>query len=177
MEGSQHDIILGMPFLKQENPTIDWLRRTIGLRATDGRATDIHAASATIKKKPTIASRSSIRRAARTAGAVVAVVHVTVDEEGAQMADAAPPPPSTSKPNQALGSEGRENRILHDFKDTFRTSLPDHPPPEREVDHRIDLVEGATPVARPYYRLSYFGLRAGSSTATRSRRRAPHRRI
>jgi len=71
------------------------------------------------------------------------------------MTDTTPPSPSTSKPNQALGSEGREDRILHDFKDMFRTSLPDHPPPEREVDHRIDLVEGATPVARPYYRLSY----------------------
>ncbi len=67
MEGSQHDIILGMPFLKQENPTIDWLRRTIGLRATDGHATDIHAVSATIKKLCAAGCAAAHRRRVRRA--------------------------------------------------------------------------------------------------------------
>jgi hypothetical protein len=51
-----------------------------------------------------------------------------------------------------------ENRVLHlltQFADVFPEKLPNEPLPERAVDHRIDLVHGAQPVARPYYRLSY----------------------
>ncbi len=90
MPGSQHDIILGMPFLKKENPTVDWLRRTVELRTTAGQGTTIHASSATFtsnNEPPIMASRSAIRRAARTAGAVTAVVHITSNAQEVQVQD------------------------------------------------------------------------------------------
>jgi len=95
MPGSQNDIILGMPFLEKENPTIDWLRRSVQLRPAD-HCTTIHASTAAVQqepvREPTPALHSAIRRAARTAGAVIAIVRVTVDEDGARVSDPPPPP-------------------------------------------------------------------------------------
>ena len=156
MPGSQNDIILGMPFLEKENPTIDWLQRSVQFQTAD-HCTTIHASTAAVQqepvREPTLASHSAIRRAARTAGAVIAIVRVTVNEDGARVSD--PPPPPPDGPPRAPGSEGREERLLKKYEKTFPDTLPNELPPDRDVDHRIDLVEGATPVSRPYYRLSY----------------------
>jgi hypothetical protein len=45
-------------------------------------------------------------------------------------------------------------RVLSQFKDVFPEELPPGLPPEREVDHRIELVPGSTPPSRPTFRLS-----------------------
>jgi len=46
-------------------------------------------------------------------------------------------------------------KIFKEFPDVFPKSLPDQPPPKRNVDHAIDLVPGAEPPFRPIYRLTY----------------------
>ncbi len=33
---SKHDMILGMPWLKQYNPTIDWTKKTISVKTNNG---------------------------------------------------------------------------------------------------------------------------------------------
>ena len=45
-------------------------------------------------------------------------------------------------------------RALSTFKDVFPDDLPSGLPPSREVDHKIELVAGATPQSRPTFRLS-----------------------
>ena len=46
------------------------------------------------------------------------------------------------------------SRVLEDFKDVFPDDVRAEPPPDRNIDHRIRLVEGATPPARPTYGMS-----------------------
>ena len=44
--------------------------------------------------------------------------------------------------------------MLAEFKDVFPEKLPDGLPPERAIDHKIELVPGSTPPSRPTIRLS-----------------------
>ena len=49
-------------------------------------------------------------------------------------------------------------QLLNDFSDIFPKELPAGLPPQRQLDHRIDLVPGAEPPHRAPYRLSPKGL-------------------
>jgi hypothetical protein len=46
------------------------------------------------------------------------------------------------------------NVTLSAYRDVFPDALPDGLPPEREVDHRIELIPGSAPQSRPTIRLS-----------------------
>lgn len=50
--------------------------------------------------------------------------------------------------------QGMLDRVLKDYEDVFPDDLPAGLPPQRDVDHRIDLIPGVTPPARPAYRTS-----------------------
>nr|GFB48623.1 putative reverse transcriptase domain-containing protein [Tanacetum cinerariifolium] len=59
---------------------------------------------------------------------------------------------------QVTGTVSKEKRVedvpvICDFPKVFPEDLPGLPPP-RQVEFRIDLVPGATPVARAPYRLA-----------------------
>ena len=45
-------------------------------------------------------------------------------------------------------------RVLEEFKDVMPPELPKKLPPKREVDHKIELVPGATPPAAVPYRMA-----------------------
>ena len=45
-------------------------------------------------------------------------------------------------------------QVLAGYRDVFPPELPPGLPPSREVDHKIELVPGATPQSRPTFRLS-----------------------
>nr|GFC56911.1 reverse transcriptase domain-containing protein [Tanacetum cinerariifolium] len=64
---------------------------------------------------------------------------------------------------QVTGTVSKEKRVedvpvIHDFPEVFPEDLPGLPPP-RQVEFRIDLVPGATPMARAPYRLAPFELK------------------
>ena len=46
-------------------------------------------------------------------------------------------------------------QISEEFSDCIRDELPYGLPPERNVEHKIELIPGAEPVNRPPYRLSF----------------------
>ena len=45
-------------------------------------------------------------------------------------------------------------QLLKDYSDVFPPDLPVGLPPERQVQHGIDVVQGSKPVNKPPYRLS-----------------------
>lgn len=55
---------------------------------------------------------------------------------------------------ESSSSDRRLNEILESYKEVFPEELPVGLPPQREVDHRIELIPGSTPPSRPTYRLS-----------------------
>src|SRR6185295_3717296 len=50
-------------------------------------------------------------------------------------------------------------KLLKEFNDTFPTTLPNGLPPERRLDHTIDLIPGMEPPSRPVYRLSHYEMK------------------
>ena len=44
--------------------------------------------------------------------------------------------------------------LLNEFSDVFLKDLPPRPPPQRQLDHRVELVPGAEPPHRAPYRMS-----------------------
>ena len=44
--------------------------------------------------------------------------------------------------------------LLRDFADVFNKELPPGPPPKRDVEFKVELVEGTQPIYKPPYRLS-----------------------
>ena len=50
--------------------------------------------------------------------------------------------------------EAVRRSVLTAYQDVFPDSLPSGLPPSREVDHKIELVPGASPPSRPTFRLS-----------------------
>ena len=45
--------------------------------------------------------------------------------------------------------------INDDFADVFSKRLPKSPPPQRAIEHNIDLVPGSEPAARPAFKISF----------------------
>nr|GEZ60225.1 RNA-directed DNA polymerase homolog [Tanacetum cinerariifolium] len=68
------------------------------------------------------------------------------------------PPSYVARKSSSDGTVSKENRVedvpvIRDFSEVFPEDLPGLPPP-RQVEFRIDLIPGATPVARAPYRLA-----------------------
>ena len=61
---------------------------------------------------------------------------------------------STDGGSSSIPSLNLSSKIQAEFADVFRTELPIGLPPCRNVEHRIELILGANPVARPPYRMS-----------------------
>ena len=45
--------------------------------------------------------------------------------------------------------------LISEFSDVFPDDLPRQPPPQRDVDHQIELIPGSSPPSQPTYPLSY----------------------
>lgn len=60
----------------------------------------------------------------------------------------------SSRIEPELSSDSSLNELLKSYQDVFPEELPVGLPPSREIDHRIELLPGATPPSRPTYRLS-----------------------
>ena len=50
--------------------------------------------------------------------------------------------------------ESQLQQLLSEFIDVFPQDLPSGLPPERQVQHSIDVVQNSKPVSKPPYRLS-----------------------
>jgi len=136
------DVVLGMPWLAENNVVIDCRDRTLDLRRlTIGRtAVSADTSPAAPLAPPTphieVISALQLKRAARTDDEVFMLCNMDAELGNVQTAD-----PDA----QAL---------LAEYSDVFPDDLPAGLPPSRAVDHRIELFPGSEPPSRPTYRLS-----------------------
>lgn len=129
------DVILGMPWLTRVNPQIDWATGSMTIRDT--------------RSKPTIAQfikHKELKRFIRkhTVDVVLVLRTCVLNHDPLEKEEGLP----------AEKSENERKRLLAEYPDCFPPDLPKQLPPDREVDHHIDLIPGSTPPSRPTFRMS-----------------------
>ena len=141
--GNNYDLILGMPWLRQFNPRIDF--KTLSL-AFDHREETILLATnhqESNDQDPTslhLLSHVQLKRAARKGASMFLAVISTVAETK--------DPFTPDQDHPALA------KLQLEFADLFRETLPTDLPPKRDIDHKIDLESGVPPPCRQPYRMS-----------------------
>ena len=141
---SGYDAILGMPWLKQHQPNIQWREGTVTFthgHHTHTLTTDPAHEGTPSNPRLTLISARQLDRALK---------HPEYMEEAflAVINDTEPHQNNTSAPDPAAA------QLLTQFADVFPPDLPKGLPPRRDIDHRIELVPGSTPPSRPTYRMS-----------------------
>jgi len=163
---SGYDVILGMPWLEDANPIIDWRRKTIQVKQGE----EIHSISSdssihllshveldrAIRRKQVDSVQAIwMRKIEEDLTEEVATVHHPTPSESAVSSipiNAAEEKNNSSK-EPVEWTEARQ-QLLHEYRDVFPADLPSGLPPARSVDHRIELKPGSAPTNRPTYRMS-----------------------
>ncbi|KAJ9521390.1 hypothetical protein QJQ45_001231 [Haematococcus lacustris] len=135
------DIILGKPWLAEINPRIDWKANIMRFRHA-GRQ---HTLRPPVKQlgttntsgSPLLISSAQLRTAISDKCPVF-LVSITPADSNAETC------------HQVLDC----SPIVQEYADVFPSDLPHGLPPERSVDHRIELQQAKPPPARPIYNVS-----------------------
>jgi hypothetical protein len=126
------DVILGMDWLEQHNPNIDWIHKTLSIATSTGHIQlQGHRNAQPHCSAISAAELASVSRQ----GAVAYLVHVYALDATLYVEEVTPT---------------EVQSLLSQFQDVFEepTSLP----PRRDCDHQIPLMEGAQPVNLRAYR-------------------------
>ena len=163
-----YDAILGMSWLTKYNPTIDWRNRSIKFQEhhlvgksvrVNQSAQSIAASSASVRSpscsSSMISSRSlkqQIRNNQIDPDQVLLVfphdiLQITSSSSSISSVSSAEFPESVEL--QVAGKD-----LIEKYRDVFPKELPPGLPPQREIDHKIDLIPGSSPPSRPTYRMS-----------------------
>jgi hypothetical protein len=156
---STHDAILGMSWLYRLNPVIDWRAGTISF--TKGSETHVLQPSSHTQSKKLqssaclnlITSKQLVKQNRKglvdyAVAVYPNIIHNVVTALNS-ISDSSSSTQAASDPLEVV-----RQQVLKLFRDVFPDELPAGLPPSREVDHRIELVPGATPPSRPTFRLS-----------------------
>jgi hypothetical protein len=151
-----YDLILGMTWLTQHNPHIDWRTRTLSFtrwqeplstpQREESKARHPQNVKTNEPKTPQLnilATATELRRWDRQQDGVMWLAHL---EEVRDV------PAEEKKLPRDLAD--LLEPILKEYEDVFPKELPPGLPPRREVDHRITLKPGAVPISRSPPRLS-----------------------
>ena len=144
-----HEVILGRPWLKRVNPSINWATGVMTVKRGSKVKELLPMVSNTVggnQRHVRLLSAVQLKRAIRKQeqlGLAVVTPTAAEDEVGEH------PPQASAKDIPA------EIRcVLHDFADVFPEKLPPGLPPKRGVDHRIELVENSQPPVNRTYKMS-----------------------
>ncbi|KAJ9522138.1 hypothetical protein QJQ45_005140 [Haematococcus lacustris] len=125
------DIILGKPWLAEINPRIDWKANIMRFRHA-GRQ---HTLRPPVKQPGTTNTSGSPLLINKCPAFLVSITPADSNAETChQVLDCSP--------------------IVQEYADVFPSDLPHGLPPERSVDHRIELQQAKPPPARPIYNVS-----------------------
>ena len=167
-----YEAILGKSWLDRWNPVINWTENSLqwkmGKRVIKVTGvSNTHAAkdaSSLFVSNVTVESISAqrMRRIAKKEPVYLMVVRTHEDAGNAEVQEM-----KLTNDDQLVTVNDDTTRtqypvqvqeLLNEFSDIFPKDLPAGLPPQRQLDHRIDLVPGAEPPHRAPYRLSPQGL-------------------
>jgi transposase InsO family protein len=147
-EKASHDIILGLPWLEDQNPNIDWCNRKISL----GNARD-----ARTPKKPTQKHDALVDE--RTIASIVSTPTVPKNKKDSRYkgvnSTELPPVSGAAARDKERSVTPNIPAVYNEFIEMFiektgLNALPKH----QHWDHEIELVDGKYPGFEPIYRLS-----------------------
>jgi hypothetical protein len=170
----KYDLILGMTWLREYNPEIDWETGTCRVRRPrssseerkEGEDTTIHTHKLSVSAleiksgKETEADKREVlnllsatewRRAIREGGegGIIRVERTRAEVSAHQELNHLDLGVKTPKEQKVM-----LDRLMSEFRDVFPEDLPHGLPKQRSVDHRIKLLPGSAPTSRPAYRTS-----------------------
>jgi hypothetical protein len=137
------DAVLGMNWFMAEKPAIDWKNPP---RVIISRKDEMHELSGQTEPPPATPEIKQInylqlKRQVRKRNVQVFLAYIFEPVK------------------KFFGKSKKKTHSIHklvdQYKDIFASTLPDELPPERNVDHKIELLPGSTPPSRPPYRLSF----------------------
>ena len=147
----RYDVLLGMPWHVIHNPSIDYKERTIQLDEStlrpDPKPPDFGTKVSNIGVK-------SFRRLLQDDRLQPGVQIFQVVQGSLTNGN------SNDKTKLMNSCHPRLRRILEKYQDVLQDKLPPGLPPERSVDHAIEVEDGAKPPHRPLYQLSPAELKA-----------------
>lgn len=153
---SGYDAIIGMPWLDQYNPTIDWQRQQ--LQFNDERGCR-HELVGRKKKEPSdelqVLSAKEVRQQWRLnqLEQVCVVFPQQVMDLAAELHSMESSSSATPKDPEAARLSQASKQFELEYSDVFSDELSGLPP-KRAVDHKIELIPGSSPPSRPTFRLS-----------------------
>lgn len=132
------DGILGQSWLSRENPDIDWSARTVSWRRRTRRNlprewTPPHSNEPTIEYDVAEEFQRNLK-----SGLYAEVYHLDVVADNGKV-----------KPDADVSS------LIREFADSLRAELPEGLPPERDIEHSVQLKQGAVPASRPRFRQAH----------------------
>ena len=142
---SGYDMILGMPWLEKVNPQINWRTKSLTFHRESGRHT--------LQSDSTLHLLSEVEVKRAVKKKQVESMFVVRYQPEAQPDSANPTVAQDSVVSASSTPSSTRHPIVEEYRDVFG-DLPAGLPPQRTMDHRIELVPGASPQSRPTYRMS-----------------------
>ena len=168
----KYEAILGKPWLNRWNPVIDWKKNSLAWQMGNRTITvqglqqphSPRVVSSLFQRNVTmdLISVQRMRKLAQKEPVFVIMVRPTNEDSANEEKSFIQ---AQDQCTVAIGEDQTKTpypeqvqEILNDFTDIFPRDLPAGLPPQRDIDHRIDLVPGAEPPHRAPYRMSAKGL-------------------
>ncbi|KAG9450477.1 hypothetical protein H6P81_010442 [Aristolochia fimbriata] len=129
------NVILGIDFLSHCKAFVLPYLRMVGILDENGPCTLIEAEHQNVMGKTQVISALQLKRGLKH-GEFIYLAALVAEPEGSALV-----------PKEMIP-------LLDQYKDVMPQQLPSHLPPQREVDHRIELEPGARPPAKAPYRMA-----------------------
>lgn len=152
---SHYDMILGKPWLTAFNPNIDWANNTI--RVTRGNNTFTLAPKILYDDVGSVSviDGMQLKRLIREGheAFLAVLMEIKGGEDSSASSDGASATVEPAFAKTIPGLQQAIDRLMQQFSKTVGP-LPNQLPPNREVDHGIEIESGASPPFLPTYKLS-----------------------
>src|SRR5260370_3051601 len=142
-----YHVVLGIPWLQQYEPDIAWKHGLVSVKLNGNVVTLPKYSEKT--DDDLVVSSLQFSRLARQSDVELGMLFISsVDSIGSNTAI------NTIRDGDNEVIDPAVQSLLATYSDVFPDELPPGLPPERDVDHRIDIVPGSEPPVRAPYRMS-----------------------